>query len=274
MIKAEQVYRDEDFYKLFSKIYREMTQTGKAPWLQDGVPERGIAYNPKSGVIFRGVNSILLEMRAAQKGYKDSRWISMYEVDKLGIKVKTNEVPTPVAYVNKYAPPTNVNPVTGKIFDQRNPRQKYYFMYNVEQLIGCELTHDRDFIISNSITTQKIKNVIKNTKTNNIGQINHIVIQKTIQQVSKEMESLSAAVSQYRLAQEFHIPYKNPLSSDSVQVLTNQTNTASDTLLRTLYQTEIVKDRLLKVDQQLESDITRTVDKTKTKQQTAGFDLD
>ena len=262
MTTAEKNYRDEDFYKCFSNIYSDITLNAKAPWMIDGTPERGLAYNPKSGVIFGGINSIILEMRAAQKGYKDSRWLSLDELNTLGIKVKTGEVATPIAYVNKYSPPVNVNPTTGERFSEKNPRQRYYFMYNVEQLLNCSLSRDTQFIVSKDIVAQKAANAIQNTGSKDLRAITNKLLSEVVRTVPKEMASLATGITQYRLAQELHIPYRPLLNAEQLAAF-KTTKMTTDNLLRTVYQSEVAKDRLFAKNEQLENDRTRTVQRTK-----------
>lgn len=258
----EKNIKDEDFYKVFAKTYTEITLNGKAPWLQETITpiERSIAYNPKSGVVFKGVNSLLLEMQAAKKGWKDSRWLSQNEIRDLGWTPKDGEYPTPIAYQNKFAPPVDVNPVTGEKFTQQNPRQRYYFMYNVEQIQECELTNDKDFILNKGLKLQKIKNVIENLKTKQITEIQSILSDRVMKTVPSQMQNLAAGIVQYRLAQECGIPYKTQISQESLDKY-KQTKMTTDDLLRTAYQTEVIKDRAVSKDQELERDKTRTVER-------------
>lgn len=262
----EENIKDEDFYKIFAKTYTEITLNGKAPWLHETTTavERGIAYNPKSGVVFKGVNSLLLEMQSAKRGWKDSRWISQKELKDLGWKPKDGEYPTPVAYINKFSPPVDVNPVTGEKFTQEKPRQKYYFMYNVEQLKECDLANDKDFFITKGITIEKIKNTVENLKTNNINEIQNKLAEKTIRAVPKNMQTLAAGIVQYRLAQEFRIPYKPQIPLENLEQY-KHTKITHDDLLRTAYHSEVAKDRVVSKNLELERDKTRTVERKQTR---------
>ncbi|WP_428771398.1 ArdC family protein [Treponema sp. HNW] len=262
---AEKNYRDEDFYKCFSRLYTDITLNAKAPWMKEGLPERGLAYNPNSGVIFGGINSIILEMRAAQKGYKDSRWLSLHELKTLNIKVKPNEIATPIAYVNKYTPPVNVHPATGERFNGQKPRQRYYFMYNAEQLQNYVLSHDKEFVIGKQIIAAKALNIMQNTGMKDIRSITDKLLNEVVRSVPKEMSALATGITQYRLAQELHIPYRPVLNAEQLNNF-KHTKMTTDTLLRTVYQSEVTKDRLCAPGKQLERDQTRTVQKTKQKQ--------
>lgn len=238
---AEKDITDEDFYRQFANLYSDLTISGKAPWMNTGKIERGVAYNPSSGVIFKGINSLILEMSAAQQGFKDSRWISMAEAERLGYKPKHRSRPTPIAYVNKYAHPVDVHPSTGKAFDKENPRQKYYFMYNVEQLQNCELTHGRGFIISKGLIDEKIRNAIQNSKAKSFPQMQAKLFEEATKTVPVKTEMLAATIAGYRLAQEFNAPYRPAVCVEDIKKVTvNREN-----LLRCMYQSEIAKDRLL-----------------------------
>jgi hypothetical protein len=265
MLKEENI-KDEDFYKIFSHLYTQLVVENKAPWLKEGVPERGVAYNPKSGVVFRGVNSLILEFKAAQAGFKDSRWLSQKQIDDLGLKPRYGEFPTPIAYINKYAAPVNVNPVTGEKFSVTDPKKRYYLVYNIEQLRSYDLKHDRDFIISKKVTTDKIKKAIENSGTNDFRVIKSKLVKNVVQAVPDRMQILAAGLAQYRLSQELRVPYKSTIPKEDLESYKHIKIKESD-LLRTVYHVETYKDRLVSKDEALEHENTRTVTKVNKKEQ-------
>ncbi len=260
--------KDDDFYKTFSKIYTDITLNGKAPWLHetDKPIERGLAFNPKSGVVFKGVNSLILEMKSAQKGYSDSRWLSQSEIYELGWEPKSGEFPTPIAYVNKYAPQVDVNPVNGKAFGTNNPRQRYYYMYNAEQLRNHELVNDKEIGFSKKHIKEKIQNVIDNVGNKDIRVIQSKLSENAIKAVPENMKNLASGIVQYRLAQELKIPYKPQIAKESLEKYATTKITQED-LLRTGYQVEVAKDRLVSRNNELEHDRTRTVQRGAKREQ-------
>jgi len=75
------IKHDEDAYTrdVASRISR-MTLEGKAPWLKDhpaGAAE--VTYYPfiDPAPIYTGVNAVLLDLVAAERGFKDPRWIPL-----------------------------------------------------------------------------------------------------------------------------------------------------------------------------------------------------
>ena len=255
---------DDEFYHRFSKTFTDLTNSGKAPWLSEDVPERGLAYNPNSGVIFKGVNSLMLEMSAAKQGFKDSRWMSMQEIYDLGMHPKDGAIPTPIAYINHYQASVDVNPATGEKFNIGNPKKRYYLLFNVEQLRDCELNNDKNLAFPAQVIQEKKKNIIINSKTNNIQIIREKMDDK-IKNVPPVMRTLAVGLMQYRLSQELHIPNKTLLPSEKLNLYKgmqfNSSEKLMSALLQTCYETEVIKDRSLSKDEQLENGVTRTVNK-------------
>lgn len=258
---------DDEFYHRFAKTYTDITNAGTAPWMSEELPERGLAYNPKSGVIFKGVNSLMLEMSAAKQGLKDSRWMSMQEIYELGMHPKKGSMPTPIAYINHYVAPVNVNPVNGENFSRDNPKKKYYLMFNIEQLMDCELGKDLNTPYHKEVLKDKIKNLIENSKTNKIMVIRE-KLNDQIRNVPPQMRVLAAGLVQYRLSQELRIPNKSPVTAEKLSVYKgmqfNSSEKLTAALLQTCYESEVVKDRALSKDEQLETGLTRTVVKEKS----------
>lgn len=250
---------NREFYDMVAKIYEDITKNNKAPWLHEGMPVRGIAYNPKSGVIFKGVNSMMLEMKAAQKGYKDSRWLSSAEIAKLGVKIKKGEQATPIAYST-----------SGESFDAGNPKQRYYFMFNAEQLRGLEMRNDKNFIVDRGSIREKIKNTIEKTKTNDFPAMKAKLVTDAIKSAPNAMKTLVATMASYRLAQEFHVKHKVPLNDDQKKELTT-TQIKQEGLMKAIYQTEDSKNRFISKDNQVEKTQRRTV--THSKQNNKGMEL-
>jgi antirestriction protein ArdC len=250
---------DEDFYRQFENKFYQLTMSGKAPWLKEGKVEREVAYNPSSGIVFKGINSMMLEMSAAERGFKDSRWLSGEEVKQLGFTPRYGERPTVIGYINKYIHPVDVNPATGKTFDTHNPKQKYYFMYNVEQLKEYKQLRERSKAISREIITEKIKNTMENAKSNKFNEITERLGQMTARNAPEHTALIASVTSQYRLAQEFKARYSPPISIESFK---NSVLRAKNyAIIRSIYQAEIAKDRLISRNQELDRGAVRTVER-------------
>jgi antirestriction protein ArdC len=252
---------DEAFYEDFEKKYYRLTMNGKAPWLKEGKVERNIAYNPKSGVVFRGINSMMLEMAAAEQGYKDSRWLSMEEIKDLGFTARYGEKPTVIAYINKYIHPLDVNPSTGKSFTPRNPKQKYYLMYNVEQLKEYDRIRNYDVAAIHERKAEKIQNTLENTHTGKFAEITERLGIQTARNAPEHTALIASVTSQYRLAQEFNARYTPAVRAEAVQ--NSLLKVRNHALIRSLYQAEIAKDRLISKNQELDRGTARTVERAR-----------
>ena len=135
-------------------------------------------------------------------------------------------------------------------------------MYNVEQLLNCSLSRDTQFIVSKDIVAQKAANAIQNTGSKDLRAITTKLLSEVVRTVPKEMASLATGITQYRLAQELHIPYRPLLNAEQLAAF-KTTKMTTDNLLRTVYQSEVAKDRLFAKNEQLENDRTRTVQRVK-----------
>jgi hypothetical protein len=263
---------DEQFYKKFERTYQNLTLTGKAPWLKEGKIERDIAYNPYSGVIFKGVNALMLEMSAAEQGFKEARWLSENEINTLKLRIRPGMEPTPIAYVNRYAHATDVHPSTGKVFDDQNPKQKYYYMYNIEQLKEYTLIRESGMTLDRALVQEKIRTVVENTKTNRFPEILDKVSSIAEQKITDEKAKIIAQeLSRYRMTQEFKgnfIPQAPALTMKDASIKTH-----GATLLTTMYHAEIAKDRFISRDMNLENDKIRTVARTRQQETHRGMSL-
>lgn len=269
---SEKNITDEQFYKKFERTYQNLTLTGKAPWLKEGKIERDIAYNPVSGVIFKGVNALMLEMSAAEQGYKESRWISESEVNDLKLRVRPGQSPTPIAYINRYAHATDVHPSTGKAFDKDHPKQKYYHMYNIEQLKEYPMIRESGMTLDNTIVQEKIRRVVLNTRTNNFPEILDRVSYAAEEKIKDDKAKIVAQeLARYRMTQEFKgnfIPSTPKLLMKDASIKTH-----GSTLLTTMYHAEVAKDRFISKGMNLENDKVRTVTKTRQNEQNRGLSL-
>lgn len=261
---------DNEFYKDFSKKFKSLTATGKAPWLKEGVPDRAIAHNPSSGVIFRGVNAMMLEMSAAEKGYKESRWISAYEIEKLGLKPRYREEPTPIAYINRYQHPTDVHPSFGLPFNNKDiPKEKYYYMYNIEQLKEYSKIKDIGFTLDSSIIKEKEEALKINAKTNDFDAMSDAVSKMTVESAKMKDNNLNIIMnelSRFRLSQELNKPWTPTTSPNVIKNAVNKVQNA-DSIVHCMYNVELTKDRCLSPNLNIDNEkVRRTVVKSNEQQ--------
>ena len=187
-----------------------MTLEGKAPWLKDhpaGAAE--VAYYPfiDPAPIYTGVNAVLLDLVAAERGFKDPRWIPMAMVESNKLTPKYGEKPVCLAFRNRFVEVTDTNPISGTVASALSDSAKrisYYYVYNAEQIRGMPpLQKDRD----TTLVKMKTENALKNTGAKRTSEL--------IQSFSKQLPSHNcdaketlAAIAKYRLACQLRLPYK------------------------------------------------------------------
>jgi len=247
----------ERFYNYFTRTYTDVVNNKEAPWYKKGIPEREVSYNPVSGVIFNGVNSVLLEMEAAKKGFRDSRWITGKEAERLGLETRYGEKPTPVMYINKYVHPTDVNPVTGKVFNPGENKEVFY-VYNVEQFKANPFMLEKPKTFSFQNIMDKTHNLLSNTRVEDLDEA--ITMVGGMNSQASPLKKFSKTLTEYRLCQELNLEYKPPIPMKELQteLLFNKDKEA---VIRSAYNSEVGKTRALNKDQVLEVGRTRTVER-------------
>ena len=73
----------------------------------------GAPYNGKTNTAYRGLNALYLAFLGAERGYKDTRWVTFNQAKELGASVKKGEKSTPVIFFEFY------DRKTKKAFDNR-----------------------------------------------------------------------------------------------------------------------------------------------------------
>ncbi|MGL5623941.1 JAB domain-containing protein, partial [Cetobacterium sp.] len=75
----------------FIKRFLEKCKLGINPMRNDVL---GQLFNPVTGNEFKGLDALILLEKSSEKGYKDSRWLTLNEVDSLGLSTKKGEIAT------------------------------------------------------------------------------------------------------------------------------------------------------------------------------------
>ena len=73
----------------------------------------GAPYNGKTSTAYRGLNALYLAFLGAERGYKDTRWVTFNQAKELGASVKKGEKSAPVIFFEFY------DRKTKKAFDNR-----------------------------------------------------------------------------------------------------------------------------------------------------------
>ncbi|WP_337723300.1 ArdC family protein [Sinorhizobium meliloti] len=90
-----------DIYERITQRIVEQLEAGTRPWMQPWgtgrTPVRPLRHN---SIAYRGINTVLLWMTAAERGYSSSYWMTFREAQELGGNVRKGEKSTLVVYAN------------------------------------------------------------------------------------------------------------------------------------------------------------------------------
>ena len=182
----------------------------RAPWLEDHpAGEAEVSYYPfiDPAPIYDGVNAVLLDLVAAERGFKDPRWIPMAMVESNGLAPKYGEKPVCLAFRNRFVEVTDTNPLSGTVASAlANGAKKisYYYVYNAEQIRGMPpLQKDRD----TTLVRKKTENALKNTGAKRTSDLLQS-FSKQLPSHNCEAQETLAAIAKYRLACQLRLPYK------------------------------------------------------------------
>ena len=123
-------------------IYQEVTdkiigylEQGTAPWRNPikGAGGSGFPKNLHSGKRYRGINVLLLAMRAFESGYSSSYWLTFKQAKELGGQVRKGERGSLVTFWKLYATTDRENGDEIEV-----PVLKHYTAFNLCQIDGME----------------------------------------------------------------------------------------------------------------------------------------
>jgi antirestriction protein ArdC len=134
MTKPVTTPRADVYERITTKIIEQL-EKGTRPWMQPwgacGSPIRPLRYN---GVAYRGINTVLLWMEAAEKGYLSQFWMTYKQAQELGAQVRKGEKSALVVYANAIER-TEEN-ANGEEVERRIPFMKGYSVFNADQIEG------------------------------------------------------------------------------------------------------------------------------------------
>jgi hypothetical protein len=221
------------YFNRLESLYQEVTGSGKAPWLQEG-PGRGIAYNPRTGMLFTGLNGIMLDMSAAAQGFKDPRWISFRDALQAGLTLRHGEQPAPAAYTHAAASRTNCG-----------------LLCNLEQFREYSRIPPRDMNQEKELAKEKLQAALDHA-----GAATFSSVLYKLDETARD-NLLTHTLARYRLAQECGEPYTPLVTQKGIQ----KEGAAGIPLIRSLYYAERIKNQLLSPsrgrDREREQDRTR-----------------
>jgi antirestriction protein ArdC len=124
-----------DIYERITARIVEQLEAGTRPWMQPwgagGTPVRPLRHN---GVAYRGINTVLLWMTAAERGYNSSHWMTFRQAQEIGANVRKGEKSTLVVYAN--AIERKETDDEGEEIERRIPFMKGYSVFNADQIDG------------------------------------------------------------------------------------------------------------------------------------------
>lgn len=124
-----------DIYERITQRIVEQLEAGTRPWMQPwgagGSPVRPLRHN---GIAYRGINTVLLWMTAAERGYSSTYWMTFRQAQELGGNVRKGEKGTLVVYAN--AIERKETDEEGEEVERRIPFMKGYSVFNANQIDG------------------------------------------------------------------------------------------------------------------------------------------
>ena len=226
---------DDAYYRDLASRITRMTLDGSAPWLKDhSAGEAEVTYYPflDPAPIYGGVNAVLLDLVAAERGFKDPRWVPMAMAESHNMTPKYGEKPIRLAFRNRFVEVTDTNPIDGTVasaLSNSAKRISYYYVYNAEQTRGMPpLQKDRDTIL----VKQKTENALRNSGARRVSELLESFPGRLPEHNCKATETL-AAIAKYRLACQLRLAYKASVNKERLrrEIRSND----RDSLLRAAY---------------------------------------
>lgn len=133
MTKTTTTPRADIYERITAKIVEQL-EAGTRPWMQPwgacGSPVRPLRHN---GVAYRGINTVLLWMEAAERGYASPFWMTYKQAQELGGQVRKGEKSALVVYANAIERTENDK---GEEIERRIPFVKGYSVFNADHIDG------------------------------------------------------------------------------------------------------------------------------------------
>ncbi len=124
-----------DIYERVTAAIIAQLEKGTRPWMQPWdagqSPVRPLRHN---GVAYRGINTVLLWMTAAERGYQSPYWMTYSQAKELGAQVKKGEKSSLVVYAG--AIEKQEDEAEGEDKTRRIPFMKGYSVFCADQIEG------------------------------------------------------------------------------------------------------------------------------------------
>lgn len=87
-----------DLYQRITDRIIAALEQGTPPWVAPWLDRTAIPSNLATGKPYRGINVLMLHMEAMDRGYPDSRWLTLKQANELGGKVRRGEHGAPIVF--------------------------------------------------------------------------------------------------------------------------------------------------------------------------------
>lgn len=124
--------RKDVYQRVTDKIVEQLeagTQPWHQPWGAGGTPVRPLRHN---GVPYRGINTVLLWMEAAERGFLSPYWMTYKQAQQLGGQVRRGEKSTMVVYASTFERTEEDD--NGEEVERRIPFMKEYRVFSADQI--------------------------------------------------------------------------------------------------------------------------------------------
>lgn len=230
------------FYRDIERNLKNAIANGTAPFLKDqpagSIEPQHIPYvkdkegNP-TALILEGINAIHLQCCAANQGFRDSRWMTADSVNEINnsagkkiMEVKYGAKPTVIAVYDKYIHRTDVNPISGKKWEE-SKFPNYIMVYNAEQIRGMP---ERTPIVNDDYISSKQQNVMTNIPDR---EPTKYVFSMANMNAPENSRFLSSVLSTFELAVRTGQPYQRIV--DTLPIQNEVAKMDLTTLLKTTY---------------------------------------
>ena len=137
-------------------------EKGAAPWVKPwrslrGTPANGLAYNPASGTVYRGINQFWLNMM--QAAYPSNQWVTFKQAQALGGTVKAGEKGTGVVYWNINRKETMGD--NGEMITSAYAFIKQYWVFNVSQCENLDLPEPEPMPVADWQPESSVMDIVK-----------------------------------------------------------------------------------------------------------------
>jgi antirestriction protein ArdC len=142
------------------RIISELEQ-GAAPWVKPwrslrGTPANGLAYNPASGTVYRGINQFWLNMM--QAAYPSNQWVTFKQAQGLGGTVRAGEKGTGVVYWNVNKKETT--DANGDTVTSAYAFIKQYWVFNVSQCENLDLPEPEPVPVADWVPEASVMDIV------------------------------------------------------------------------------------------------------------------